>query len=148
MSKALRNVLTSIALVEAMVRSLEAGYRSRSRNKSLLKLTGKAIAASQEALKAWPGQIDPNGMRKIADRVGMFEKKYGEIHDFCFYSSMALGILSDIGKHIKNQHRAGLLDDLIRAIGRIHRYFDRDLKKTDVYDRAAMAVSMWHSMGA
>lgn len=148
MSKSLRNVLTSIALIEAMIKSLEAGYRKRQRNKSVLALTEKAISASQKALQAWPGQIDPKGMKKIATLVSAFEKRYGETSDFTFFSATSLAILDDILRNIKDGHRRELLENLLSAINRIHRYFDRNLDKAPVYQQASRAVSFWHAMEA
>jgi beta-glucosidase/6-phospho-beta-glucosidase/beta-galactosidase len=131
-----------------MVQSLEANYRERRRNKYMLALAAKARTAAMAALKAWPGQIDPKGLKKIAVRIGQFEKIYGNTPEFSFFSSTALGILEDISHHINDHRRMDVLDTMISAINQIHRYFDRNLDKTTVYQRAAVAVNAWHGLEA
>lgn len=148
MSKSLRNVLTSLAMIEQMVGSLRKNYQTKAKNRTIMKLTDRAIKSSQEAMQCWPGQIDASGLKKVKVRVGTFEKKYGETIDFVFFSSVALGILSDILRNIKDAMKRAGIEGLIYAVMRIHRYFDRDFKKNDVYHEAATAIQYWHSLEA
>ncbi|MDX9788856.1 MAG: hypothetical protein RBT11_18920 [Desulfobacterales bacterium] len=148
MSKALRNVLTSIAMCEAMVKSIAEDYRSRSRNKTVLGLTARIVDSTQAAMRAWPGELDGKAIKKISERLGRFEKIYGKVNEVVFMTSTSLGILEDILPHIKDQEKCAAIEKLIYAINRLHVYFDRSLNKIPVYQRAGEAVKTWRMLEA
>jgi hypothetical protein len=130
-------------MVEAMIKNLADNYRSKNRNKTVMELTAHGIEAARAAMMVWPGEIDGQSLKKIALRLGRFEKLYGSSHDVVFMTSTALGILEDITSHIKDPERLMAINRLISALNRIHAYFDRKIDKYQVYTHAASAVQTW-----
>jgi hypothetical protein len=143
-SKALINVVTAVAMVEAFVSSM----KEKGQSKTAEDLSARVILATQTAMKAWPGAIDQKGMKAMAIRIGRFEAIYGGEKDATLYTSIGLAVINDILRRVQDRERRSYLKAVEVALFRVHRYYDRSLKKTEQYEDASKAVSLWHSLGA
>lgn len=146
MSAALENTLATIAIAQSVAINLEAIYRERPRNKTVMGYSARLNAACNAAFECWPGQIKARAIHRIAARLKRLEAEvgWGAEADISIYTSTALALLEELRAHLAPRRRQAV-DRVIAAVNRIHQHFDRRLDKTATYERAERAAKVWRS---
>lgn len=143
-SKAFQNVICILATCEGVGNILEKNYRNRPNNKTMLGMIPKLYQACHEAHALWTGELDVRTLRKIEDRLGKFEtRSIPQNGDPIILTSLALGLLSDLMELIRDAERLFALDEVHRAMLRIHRYLDKRGCRWEAYAAASSALGAW-----
>lgn len=147
MSRAKRNVLATIAMAAALPEFLRKKYNDNP-PKSIKILITKLKQASDESFNMWPGDIDMKTLGLITKRLKQFENAHIENRevDLIVYTTMTLGMLNDITDILKDSTRISKLQTLINAVFALHKYFDRNLDKFNIYDKANAMVRSWQTL--
>lgn len=149
MSKAKRNVLAIIGLAGSLPEIIETKYGDNP-PKIVKALSARIQATFIEAERVWP--LDKKDLGGIAKKLKMFEEKYLMTDaydiDLVVYMSMILGLLEDIVALLNDKKRIGVLKKLSRSVNGLFRYYDRNLDKYPIYDRANDMIRSWQMMEA
>jgi hypothetical protein len=144
MSAALENTLATIAIAQSVAINLEAIYKTRAKNKTVLAMCKSLHFACNNAFSHWPGQLRAGTINRIAKRLERLEASvgWGQDIDIAVYTSTSLALLEDLRGHLA-PYRQKSIDRIISAMRRVHRYFDQRMDKDSAYDLADRAVREW-----
>lgn len=148
MSRAFRNTMATIAMSQSIGDILEANYKHRKRNKTIMAHVSKLKGASHEAFKLWPGEVDLKTLEQIGNRLKRFEDAFflGRKTDVTIYTSLSLALLEDMLRFIQDRRKVFVIDQLIKAVLRVHKYFDSKLDRHEDYKKADQAVRCWRAL--
>ncbi|MFZ2445723.1 MAG: hypothetical protein WAW37_05155 [Syntrophobacteraceae bacterium] len=151
-SRSFKLIVAALSLCEGCAVTVQTFYANRPRNKTVTMLVKKLDGASKKALDRWPGELTKREVTQIAESMQKAERAAfmgtGQTEDAIAYTSLALGLLDDLFRHITDPERVELLDGVHRALWNLHKYFDRRLNHHSIYERASRAIEIWQEQMA
>lgn len=139
-SRADKNALTLLAMVDAQAMWISKVYQQRPGNKTVLGLTQRSTAAIMNVRNLWPNHLTLKEADQIKARLKQYLDKYlpvGSEFNIITSTSMMLDMLDWLWQHVRqNRQKAEAIISCIVKIKQIHRHFDRRLDKFELYDDA------------
>ena len=148
-SKSFRQIVSALSLAEGCAVLVREHYSARARNKTVMTLCGRVCQACEAAHKHWPERMNMSDVKKLSEMMAEAEKEafagLGEKEDMTTYSSLVIGLLSDVLEHVKDPVRRGMIESVHGSVMRLHLYFDRDLRSWRQYELATRALRVWQN---
>jgi len=148
-SQSCRNIIAALSLCESCAASIRNSNGKKSDpSKSLTEIIEEIEQSAHEARKQWSAELTKREADKIAECMRQADLVSPEFNGnlaehTTYYTSLALGLLDELFKHIQDPLKLELLERVERAIWHLHRYFDRNLDRFAIYKHASLAVSIW-----
>jgi hypothetical protein len=108
----------------------------------------KLEQAAKEARGQWPTELTRKEADKILKGMGQADLVTPEFRGnlaehTAYYTSLALGLLDELFRHIQDARKLEHLERVERAIWHLHKYFDHKLDRFAIFEQASRAVSIW-----
>ena len=139
-SKSMKNVLSVLALSNGIALVIKNATKAPTPTKYANHLD----SACSDAFHLWPGQLEKREINAIYDRLAAFERKHiPETGRPEFLTSIALGLIDNLGQVVRDPVKRSALDRVERALNTIHGYYDRTGEKWEIYEAANVCIERW-----
>lgn len=112
------------------------------------KMVERLEQAAKEARGQWPTELTRKEADKIVKGMGQADLVTPEFRGnlaehTAYYTSLALGLLDELFKHIRDAHKLEHLERVEKALRELCNYFDRNLDRFAIYEHASRAIPLW-----
>ncbi|MDR3553960.1 MAG: hypothetical protein P4L55_04335 [Syntrophobacteraceae bacterium] len=148
-SQSHRNIIATLSLCESCALSLRESNETGLAPGTLITDMAKNLEhAAQEARKLWPVALTNKEADKIAEAMRKADCRNPFIDSSLtectiYYTSLALGLLEELFRHIHDSRKLEHLARVEREIWHLHKYFDSDLDRFSIYEHASRTVPIW-----
>ena len=148
-SQSYRNIIAALSLCESCALSIHnSNGKVPQASRLLSEVVEQLKNAAREAREHWPAELTKKDADKIAEgmKKADFENPSldtSQTQCTIYYTSLALGLLDELLRHIQDTLKREHLERVERAIWHLHKYFDSNLDRFAIYEHASRAVSIW-----
>lgn len=148
-SQSCRNIIAILSLCESCALSLRESTETKPAPNTIIADIAKSLEqAAQEARGLWSTALTDKEAGKITEamRKADWQNSFldgSQPEGTIYYTSLALGLLEELFRHIHDPRKLEQLNRVEREIWRLHKYFDSDLDFFSVYEHASRAVPIW-----
>lgn len=146
LSQAERNTTAVLATCEGLVITLEANYRNKTRKKVITRHLEGLQEATDNARNHWgiANAISAADILRVQRHITGWESRVipSRGHPTLVTSSL-LALLDDLSQNLTGR-RKELIDKIIAAVTRIHKYYDPRFEYDDTADAALEGVKIWY----
>jgi len=147
-SRSYINTIASIAITEAQINTLMEQLPDDDLGKIMGPLVD-AKAACNDAYLAWPGEIDPKGMRRLNGILDRFQSSLKSL-EMVEFTSLTLAVLESLRAklvtHGATMYRINAITKIIETFFVVHSHFDESGDLMEQYTKADGIGRIWNSL--